>query len=59
MTKQDKENIIATISGMSVEELEVAVTCIPDAMLERELASRLHEARRFKEDVMNLIENEK
>ena len=59
MTEQDKANLIATISGMSEEEQEVVVTCIPDAILGKELASRLYEARRFKDAIMNLIENEK
>ena len=59
MTEQDKANLIATISGMSEEEMEVAVTCIPDEILGKELAIRLYEARRFKEAVVNLIENEK
>jgi hypothetical protein len=59
MTEQDRANIVATINGMSEEELEVVVTCISDAILGRELASRLYEARKFKDAVMNLIENEK
>ena len=59
MTEQDKANLITTINGMNEEEQEVVVTCIPDAILGKELASRLYEARRFKEAVMNLIENEK
>lgn len=59
MTEQDRANIVATINGMSEEELEVVVTCISDAILRRELASRLYEARKFKDAVMNLIENEK
>ena len=59
MTEQDKVNLIATISGMSEEELQVVATCIPDELLGEEMIRRLQNARTFKEGIVNLLENEK
>lgn len=59
MTEQDKENTVATINGMSEEELQIVVTCIPDELLGMEIISRLQEARDFKRGILELLSTKK
>ena len=47
MTEQDKENLIATINGMSAEELEVVVTCIPVRMLAIGIVAQCEDLENF------------
>lgn len=59
MTEQDKENIISTISGMSEEELQIVVTCIPARLLGMELIARCEEAEHFERGILELLNTKK
>lgn len=59
MTEQDKENIVATTKGLSEEELQIVVECIPDELLGMEMIARLQKARNFKSGILELLDKEK